>query len=559
MAKVAKKKKKKLGGRTSGSTTSGKKVTPLRPFRNPQTAPCIPGCPIGNDARGAVAIIGSAERCDRPYDEAFEQGFRNFARTNPFPAITGRLCTACCELECNRQHKDGSVYINKVERFVGDFAVQKKLAFEKPEAKQDGKVAVVGAGPTGLTCAYHLALKGWQVTVIDANDRPGGFLRYVPAFRLPREVLDQEIQRILDLGVELRPKTRVGKDVSLEELQKEFKAVFVAVGAHGDRIKVRGPWEADNSMTGIDYFAKVNAGEKIDLGGDVVVLGGGDQALDVARSARRMGAKATVLYRRTREDMPALAFDVAQAEAEGISFEFLAGPAEMVKEGHKGLKLVCQRLKLGPKEAAGRQRPVPTGETFEVPFSTLVQGQIQEPDYADPMGRIGLDRGRRPLDGKVKIDEPGIFGGGDANKLGHVTVAIAKGLRAAEEIDAQLRGEEYAPPERPPLIFHDKIKMDWYEAGERRPLGAIPVEDRTGDAEVCTGFSQDDVIAEAKRCFSCGMCMDCDNCWMYCQDQAVDKLAKNLPVGEHYGYKHDLCTGCEKCAEECPCNYLKMQ
>jgi len=574
MAQVVKKKKKKLGGRATGSSTSGKKVTPLRPYCNPQTPPCIPGCPIGNDARGAVAFVGTTEACGRTPEQSFEQGFQIFARTNPFPAITGRLCTACCELECNRQHKDGSVNINKVERFLGDYAVENKLGFTRPTEKQDGKVAVIGSGPSGMTCAYHLVLRGWQVTVFEAAARPGGFLRYVPAFRLPPEVLEREIQRILELGVELRTGVTVGKDVSLEQLQQEYKTVYVAVGAHGDRIKVRGPWAADNSMTGVELFGRINGGEKVDLGDSVVVLGGGDAALDAARACKRLGARATIVYRRTREDMPALPFDVVQAEAEGVGFEFLAGPQQLVKEGSRGVKLICQRLKPGVKEGSGRRRPVATGEVVELPFTTLIQGQIQEPDYADPLARVGLELGRRRINGKVKVDV-GLFGGGDANKLGHVTVAIAKGLGAARQIDAELRcfiperpggargpelrGEEYKAPEQPPLILHDKVKMDWYEPSDRRSLGVIPVEERSSDREVNTGLSREDVLGEAKRCFSCGMCMDCDNCWMYCQDQAVDKLGKDLPVGEHYKYKYDLCTGCEKCAEECPCRYLEMR
>jgi Pyruvate/2-oxoacid:ferredoxin oxidoreductase delta subunit len=236
----------------------------------------------------------------------------------------------------------------------------------------------------------------------------------------------------------------------------------------------------------------------------------------------------------------------------------------MIKEGNRGVKLVCQRLAPGPKEAAGRRRPVPTGETFEVPFSALIQGQVQEPDYADPVARLGIERGRKPLNGKIKLDMPGLFAAADANKLGHVTVAIAQGRLAAEAIDAEHSGkpqEEEEGKQELPLIGKDKLKLEWYKEAARREQGAIPVAERfngASDREVNTGFSREDCIEEAKRCMSCGMCMDCDNCWMYCQDQAVDKLSKELPVGQHYQYKHELCTGCEKCAEECPCGYLKM-
>jgi NADPH-dependent glutamate synthase beta subunit-like oxidoreductase len=292
------------------------------------------------------------------------------------------------------------------------------------------------------------------------------------------------------------------------------------------------------------------------------VLGGGNLAIDAARACKRLGANATIVYRRTKEDMSALPYDVDNAEAEGIGFELLTQPMELVKEGDRAVKLKCQRMKLGLPDGSGRRRPVPiNGEVFERPVTTLIMGQIQEPDYADPLSLVGIDPGPTPIDGKMKLAIPGLFAGGDANKLGHVTVAIAQGRMAAEEIDIDLGGA--TPPAPPPLIFKDKLKLEFYEASERRVQGKISVDDRfegqgINTPEVNTGLSQEDAIAEAKRCFSCGMCMDCDNCWMFCQDQAVEKLSKTRPTGDHYLYKHDLCTGCEKCAEECPCGYLKM-
>jgi NADPH-dependent glutamate synthase beta subunit-like oxidoreductase len=560
MAQVVKKKKKKLGGRgTTGSTTSGKKVTPLRPYRNPQTPPCQPGCPIGNDARGALAFVGSSENCGRTYEQAFEQAFQIFARTNPMPAITGRLCTACCEKECNRQHKDASVYINKFERFVGDFAIENKLKLAKlTEEQKPEKVAVVGSGPAGLSCAYHLVRRGYRVSVFEAASRPGGLLRHVAPFRLPREVLEAEVRRILELGVELHTSTAVGVDVSMEQLLKDHKAVFVAVGAHGDRV-IDARWAAANSMTGIELLDRVAGGEKVDLGKEVVVVGSGNAAIDVARACRRLGLAATVVYSRDKEDMAAFAHEVAQAEAEGVGFECLARPVELVREGDRAVKLVCQRMKLRDPDGSRRKKPVATGERFERPLTTLVMADIQEPDYGDALARVGLKGGAEP--GKLKTQTAGLFVCGDANKLGHVAIAIGQGRLAAEEIIAEIEGAPEAV-EKPPLIPHTRIKLDFYPDAERNVQSVISVEERLGEGgmtrEATIGFVKEAAIAEAKRCFSCGMCMDCDNCWMFCQDQAVDKLAKDLPVGEHYKYKHELCTGCEKCAEECPCGFLKM-
>lgn len=565
MAKLVKKKKKRLGGRSRGGGTSGKKITPLRPYRNPQTPPCQPGCPIGNDVRGAIAFVGTSEACARDYDEAFKEGFYIFAKTNPFPAITGRLCTACCMLECNRQHKDGSVVINKVERFLGDLAIEHKLAFTKPEGEpKDGKTAVIGAGPSGMACAYHLAMKGWQVTVFDAADGPGGFLRQAAPFRLPRAVLDAEIQRILDLGVELRLNTVVGTDVALEDLQKDFKAIYVATGAYSEGVEVPDRLKADNTLSLEGFMSRLHAGETDGFGNDVVVLGGGNAALDVARACKRLGANATVVFRRTQDEMSAFPHEVAQAEAEGVEFEFLAEAAELVREGDKGVKLVFQRLKPGPADGRKRYRPLPVrGETLEKALSTLVIGQIQEPGFTDPLTKVGLPWGTASWGGTLKTQVPGVFGGGDANRLGHVTVAIGQGRIAAEEIDAELTGAEKATGEKTEPILHSKLKMDWYKGADQNVQDVIPVEDRLGtdgmNLEATVGLSRDNAIAEAKRCFSCGLCMDCDNCWMYCQDNAVEKTSKTDPQGEHYYYKHSLCTGCEKCAEECPCHYLIMQ
>lgn len=562
MAKLKKKRKKKLGGRSSGGGQGGKKITPLRPYRDPKMAPCLPACPIGNDIRGALAHVGSSERCDRTYEDAFNGAFYIFARTNPMPATVGRLCIRCCEKECNRQHINGQVNNRNFERFIGDNALEQKLAFSKlTEEQQQGRIAVVGAGPAGLSCAYHLAQQGWSVTIFEAHSQAGGFLRYVAPFRLPRSVVDAEVQRILDLGVELRTGVTVGQDVTMEALQQEYSAIFVAVGAHQER-KLGAPWQGENVLSAAELQRRVNAGESLDLGDNVLVLGGTNDALDAARTCKRLGVSATVVYSRTRDEMSAYPQEVTNAEAEGIDFEVLAKPVELVKEGDRAVKLICQRLKLDEPDSRGRKRGIPIpGEVFERPVSFLISTFTQD-FYADSLSRVGLQGARSGYDGSFKSSVPKVYAGGDANKLNMATIAVGQGRKAAEAIHADLTGAKKEPVEELPIITHDKMKLDWYEVIERHEQGVRPVEERFGDGsmnlEASLGFSKDDAIAESKRCFSCGMCMDCDNCWMYCQDQAVDKLPKTEPVGEHYYYKFDLCTGCEKCAEECPCRYLKM-
>jgi len=563
MAKIIKKRKRKLGARSSsGSSTAGKKVTPLRPYRNPQTAPCIVGCPIGNDIRGALAFVGASERCDRDYDEAFRQAFYIFAKTNPLPATIGRLCIRCCERECNRQFKDVPVNNRMFERFVGDNAIEKKLAFEKPaEQRSEGKVAVVGSGPAGLACAYHLARRGWPVTIFDAREKPGGLLRYIAPFRLPVKVLDAEIRRVLDLGVDLKTGVVVGKDVTLDQLRSDYKAVFVAVGAHKER-RLPDSWKADNVLSGAEFLSRVREGESVDLGDDVVVVGGWNSSMDAARSAKRLGAKATIVYSRTRDEMPAFPDVVEEAEQEDVAFEFLATPIELVKEGNKAVKLICQRCKLGEPDDRGRRRPIAIrGETLELTFSTLISTLTEEPNYASSLSRVGVEDNLTATPGQFATSIEGVYVSGDANKFDLITTALGQGRLAAEQIHTDLTGEE-EKTEQLEVIGKDKLKLDWYPDADRQVRDVMPVEERMGDGavnlEANLGLGREKAIEESKRCFSCGMCMDCDNCWMYCQDQAVDKLGKDEPVGMHYYYKHELCTGCEKCAQECPCGYLKM-
>ncbi|MBI4705260.1 MAG: FAD-dependent oxidoreductase [Deltaproteobacteria bacterium] len=563
-------KKKKLGGfAAGGGAGTGKKVTPLRPFGEPKTAPCQVGCPIGNDVRGALTSVGLAETWGRSFEEGVEQAFYVFAKTNPMPATLGRLCIRCCEKECNRQYKDGAVNINQFERFVGDFAIEKGLSLAPlratPAQGREGKIAVVGAGPAGLSCAYQLARRGWAVTIFEAGSRPGGLLRHVAPFRLPRRVVDAEIRRILDLGVELRTGMVVGRNVSLEELRAQYRAVYVAVGAHGERTTAAAGQESENVFAGAELMRRLDRGERVELGNDVVVIGGGNAALDAARACKRLGAGVTIMYRRTKAEMPAMAYDVDQAEAEGISFDFLAMPIEMVREGARAVRLVCQRLELGEPDARGRRRPVPVRNAapYERPVSAVIQAMIPEPDFRSSLSRVGAAGATIRWRDGFRTSLAGVFAGGDANKLNLATMAIAQGKRAAEEIDAELTGAQPKPAEAGIVVGKDKLKLDWYKPAERHEHAVLPVAERFAegalDREVNLGLARDVAVDEAKRCFSCGRCMDCDNCWMYCQDQAVVKLEKTLPAGEHYHYKHELCTGCEKCAEECPCWYIAMR
>jgi NADPH-dependent glutamate synthase beta subunit-like oxidoreductase/Pyruvate/2-oxoacid:ferredoxin oxidoreductase delta subunit len=518
--------------------------------------PCAGGCPNGNEIRELLVTIAQAEAYGRSNEQAFELFWTRLAERNPFPAVCGRVCPHPCEDACNRGAKDGPVAINAVERFIGDFGIERKLKLSRLHAEtRSQKVAVVGSGPAGLSCAYQLARRGYRVTVFEAFPKPGGMLRYgIPAYRLPRQVLDAEIQRIVDLGVDLKCGCMIGKDVTLGELRQEYQAVFVGIGAQqGIKLKVPGE-DAPNVFSGTDFLNAVNRGEPPLVGPKVIVVGGGDTAIDAARVSRRLGAEVTLLYRRTRAEMPAVKSEIEGALEEGIRIEFLAAPVAILERDGRATGVRCIRMQLGEADSSGRPRPLPQpGSEFEVEASSVIAAISQEPEFH------GLEVLRSGKDW-IKTDDwgatptEGVFAGGDGVDLGLVTIAIAQGRFAAEAIDARFRGEKLDKPVLPPVIPSDKLKLDWYKPAVRHERSQVPVAGRAPETEIELGLSEADVVDEAKRCMSCGQCMDCETCWMYCTPNCFVKL----PKGEHYKVKLELCDGCKKCADVCPCGYIEM-
>jgi NADPH-dependent glutamate synthase beta subunit-like oxidoreductase len=480
--------------------------------------------------------------------------------TTPFPSVCGRVCPHPCEGECNRKEKEGAVGINSVERFIGDFGLEKGLKPKKlTDEKRSEKIAVVGSGPGGMTAAYHLARRGYPVTVFEAFPKSGGMLRYgIPDYRLPEKVLDAEIDRILDMGVELQLNKAVGNDISMDELRKEYAAVFVAIGAHqGIELRVEGE-DAPNVITGIDFLHRINTGETVDIGNKVLVIGGGDTAIDAARVSRRLGADVTIVYRRTRKEMPAIEEEIDGADLEDVEIHYLAAPIEIYKENGKAVGMKCQQMELGEPDSSGRRRPVPIeGETFDLDFTCLITAVSQAPDFS---GFESLIEGKDwiKVDEKFKTKIDGVYSGGDNTNLGLAIDAIAHGRMAASAIEQLIRGAEDQPEESPKeLIRADKMQLAYYKESQPVARKESPVEERLKDmvSEIVFTHSEEGAIEEAKRCMSCGACFDCGTCWSFCQDNAI---IKPLVKGEEYKFKMEFCTGCKKCSEVCPCGYIEM-
>jgi 2-oxoacid:acceptor oxidoreductase delta subunit (pyruvate/2-ketoisovalerate family) len=511
-----------------------------RPVYVDRLPPCNHACPAGENIQGWLYHAESGD---------YEQAWRLLTEDNPMPAVMGRVCYHPCETSCNRGQLDTAVGINSVERFLGDEALRRGWQFEAPKARTGKRVLVVGAGPSGLSAAYHLARLGHAVEIREAGPIGGGMMRFgIPKYRLPRAVLEAEIRRILALGVTLKLDAKV-TDIRAAMAGGNFDAAFLAVGAHVAKRAYIPAGSAAKVLDALSVLRSMEGADKPLLGRRVVVYGGGNTAIDVARSAKRMGAdEAVIVYRRTREKMPAHDFEVEEALQEGVLIRWLS----TIKQASEG-SITIEKMSL---DETGF--PQPTGELETLAADSVVLALGQDVDLTLLKGVPGLE----VTDGVVKVGpnmmtgHPGIFAGGDMVPAERtVTVAVGHGKKAARHIDAWLRGGEYAPPPKHEPATFDRINPWYYSDAPKRVRPVLDLVRRQSTfEEVVKGLDESNALYEARRCLSCGNCFECDNCYGVCPDNAVIKLGP----GKRFQFNYDYCKGCGLCVAECPCGAIKM-
>ena len=517
-------------------------------------APCHGACPVGGEI---ARWISQARAGD------FRAAWDTLTLHNPFPAIAGRICHHPCESACNRAGHDTALSICKLERFVGDLALERGWAFPAARLQRRERVAVVGAGPSGLSAAFQLRRLGLQVTLLESQPQAGGLMRYgIPPYRLPRAVLDGEIGRILDLGIELRLGQSLDAPEQFARLRSEHDALYLALGARRQKrlsqLDYSRPWVFDSA----DYLARSSIGAPPALGRRVVVIGGGSAALDVARSARRAGHAVTILALETRAQMPAQPEELFEALEEGIHLVDAAMLRAVADAPGSGLRLDCVHVAFKPGAHSGQFTVCALeGTGFALDADAIVSAIGQDPELAPLAGMLQTDAALLRTDRNGATSAAGVYAGGDiASMARFVTEAIGMGERAARAIDHALRRHSGAaePADAPPaddeaLVALAGINLHYHPAQPRPDGQRLGVAERLAySAEVQLGLDLAQALAEAGRCFSCGQCTHCDNCVNYCPDFAVQR------AGGGYIVLTDYCKGCGLCVKECPTGSMKM-
>jgi NADPH-dependent glutamate synthase beta subunit-like oxidoreductase len=516
-------------------------VRERRPVYVDLLPPCNNACPAGENVQEWLAHAQAGR---------YREAWLTLVRDNPLPAVHGRVCYHPCERDCNREQVDSSVSIHAVERFLGDLATREgwRLPIEAPASGK--RVLIVGAGPSGLSAAYHLARMGHAVEIHDAGPLPGGMLHFgIPAYRLPREELLKEVSAIEAMGVEIVLNRRVD-DVLAEKEAGRFDAVFLAIGAQvGKHVDIPAR-DASRIVTAVSLLRDAASGEAPKLGRRVVVYGAGNSAMDAARTARRLGAEeALIVYRSDRAHMKAQAFEAQEAIEEGVKIKWLTSIKSL-----EGTDLVVEQMELDP-----HGRPQPTGrlETLSADAVVLAVGQETDSGFLRKIPGIEFQSdGVVIVAANMMTGHPGIFAGGDMVPTERtVTAGVGHGKKAARNIDAWLRGVAHRPSPKHPIVSFDMLHLPVYSDAERSVQTTLPVAERiTAFTEVQAGLSAKEASYEAKRCLSCGNCFECDQCYAACPEQAIAKLGPGL----RYRYLYDRCTGCAVCFDACPCHAIEM-